>query len=51
MTFSRELANGGSRVDAIAPGVILTDTIRSETAPDTLSRIKSVQYLSSDGEE
>ncbi len=51
MTFARELATDGIRVNAIAPGVILTDTIRSEMAPETLSRIKSMQYLSDDGDE
>jgi 3-oxoacyl-[acyl-carrier protein] reductase len=51
MTFARELAADGIRVNAIAPGVILTDTIRSEMAPETLSRIKSMQYLPDDGEE
>lgn len=51
MTFARELAAEGIRVNAIAPGVILTDTIRTEMAPETLSRIKSMQYLSTDGEE
>ena len=51
LTFARELAADGIRVNAIAPGLILTDTIRTEMAPDTLSRIKSMQYLSADGEE
>lgn len=51
MTSARELAADGIRVNAIAPGVILTDTIRTEMAPDTLRRIKSMQFLSADGEE
>jgi 3-oxoacyl-[acyl-carrier protein] reductase len=51
ITFARELASDRIRVNAIAPGVILTDTIRSEMAPETLSRIKSAQFLSEDGEE
>jgi len=51
LTFGRELAADGIRVNAIAPGVILTDTIRTEMDPETLGRIKAMQYLSSDGEE
>lgn len=51
MTFARELAADGIRVNAIAPGVILTDTIRSEMEPETLARIKAMQFLGSDGEE
>jgi 3-oxoacyl-[acyl-carrier protein] reductase len=51
MTFARELAPDGIRVNAIAPGIILTDTIRSEMAPETLSRIKAMQFLSADGQE
>ena len=51
ITFARELAADGIRVNAIAPGVILTDTIRTEMAPETLARIKSMQFLPDDGEE
>jgi 3-oxoacyl-[acyl-carrier protein] reductase len=51
MSFARELAADGIRVNAIAPGVILTDTIRSEMAPETLARIKSMQFLAEDGRE
>lgn len=51
ITFARELAVDGIRVNAIAPGVILTDTIRSEMAPETLQRIKGMQFLSDDGSE
>jgi 3-oxoacyl-[acyl-carrier protein] reductase len=51
MTFARELASDGVRVNAIAPGMILTDTIREEMAPATLSRIKAMQFLTEDGRE
>ena len=51
LTFARELAADGIRVNAIAPGVILTDTIRTEMAPQTLSRIKAMQMLADEGRE
>ena len=51
LTFARELAADGIRVNAIAPGLILTDTIRTEMPPEILSRVKAMQYLSEDGEE
>lgn len=51
MTFARELAADNIRVNAIAPGLILTDTIKDEMAPPTLERIKAMQYLSQSGEE
>jgi 3-oxoacyl-[acyl-carrier protein] reductase len=51
MTFARELAEDGIRVNAIAPGVILTDTIRREMAPEVLQRIKAQQYLTDEGAE
>lgn len=51
MTFARELAADSIRVNAIAPGLILTDTIRAELSPDTLGRIQAMQYLPESGEE
>jgi 3-oxoacyl-[acyl-carrier protein] reductase len=51
ISFAREFGPEGIRVNAIAPGVILTDTIRNEMASETLSRIKALQFVSSDGEE
>jgi 3-oxoacyl-[acyl-carrier protein] reductase len=52
ITFARELAAKGIRVNAIAPGLILTDTIRSEMAPEVLARTKGAQFLTTtEGEE
>lgn len=51
ITFARELAAKNIRVNAIAPGLILTDTIKSELAPQTLERIKGLQFLPDSGEE
>ena len=51
VTFARELGPDGIRVNAIAPGIILTDTIRTELPRETQARIKAMQYLASDGEE
>jgi len=49
--FARELAEYGIRVNAIAPGMILTDTIKAELPEQTKVRIKSMQFLKSDGAE
>jgi 3-oxoacyl-[acyl-carrier protein] reductase len=51
MTFARELSALGVRVNAIAPGVILTDTIRKELPADMLARIKAQQFVDGHGEE
>lgn len=51
MTLAREFGPDGIRVNAIAPGVILTDTIRDEMAPETLARIKGMQFSPLEGAE
>lgn len=51
LTFARELAADGIRVNAIAPGLILTDTIRDEMPAATLARIKGMQCIPADGAE
>lgn len=51
ITFARELSAEGIRVNAIAPGVILTETVVDELPADTLTRIKAMQYVARHGEE
>jgi NAD(P)-dependent dehydrogenase (short-subunit alcohol dehydrogenase family) len=51
MAWARELAPDGIRVNAVAPGLMLTDTIRAEMAPDVLAQVKSQQILPLDGAE
>jgi 3-oxoacyl-[acyl-carrier protein] reductase len=47
ITFGRELAP--VRVNAISPGLMLTDTIRAELPPETMARVKAMQWLPEDG--
>ena len=51
MTFARELGEDEIRVNAIAPGVILTNTIQAELPAETLQRIKAMQFVDRHGEE
>jgi NAD(P)-dependent dehydrogenase (short-subunit alcohol dehydrogenase family) len=51
ITFARELAADGVRVNAIAPGLMLTDTIAAELPPETKARVKAMQILPDDGKE
>jgi len=50
ITFARELAPG-IRVNAISPGLILSETIKAELPIETKQRIKVQQFLTVDGEE
>jgi 3-oxoacyl-[acyl-carrier protein] reductase len=49
--LAREFAADGIRVNAIAPGLIFTDTIRAELAQDEVKRVMGQQILSREGEE
>jgi len=49
--LAREFAADGIRVNAIAPGLIFTDTIRAELARDEVTRVMGQQILAREGEE
>ena len=49
--LAREFAADSIRVNAIAPGLIFTDTIRSELAPEVVKRVMGQQILQREGEE
>jgi 3-oxoacyl-[acyl-carrier protein] reductase len=49
--LAREFAADGIRVNAIAPGLIFTDTIRAELARDEVARVMGQQILPREGEE
>jgi len=51
VTFARELGAQGLRVNAISPGLILTDTIRAELPEATKARVKAMQLIGDEGEE
>ena len=50
-SFAHELGADGIRVNALAPGLIFTDTIRAELAPETVSYVLAQQILSREGLE
>jgi 3-oxoacyl-[acyl-carrier protein] reductase len=49
--LAREFAADGIRVNAIAPGLIFTDTIRAELASADKTRVLGEQVLAREGEE
>ncbi|QJT05262.1 SDR family oxidoreductase [Streptomyces asoensis] len=51
VSFAREFAADGIRVNAIAPGLILTDTVRAELSPAEADRVLGEQILHREGRE
>jgi len=51
ITFARELATDGIRVNAISPGLILSDTIKTELPREAMLRAKARQFVDTDGQE
>ena len=51
INLAREFAPDGIRVNAIAPGLIFTDTIRAELSPEKVQYVMRQQLLEREGEE
>ncbi len=51
ISFARELGPDGVRVNAISPGLMLTETIAAELPPATKARVKAMQMIDADGKE
>lgn len=51
ITFARELGAEGIRVNAISPGLMLTETIRNELPEATKARVQAMQLIPGDGLE
>jgi NAD(P)-dependent dehydrogenase (short-subunit alcohol dehydrogenase family) len=51
ITTAHEFGADGIRVNALAPGLHLTDTIRAELSPETIAWVKAQQILDLDGAE
>lgn len=50
-SFAHELGAEGIRVNAIAPGLILTETIKAELPDDVRARVRAMQIVKRDGSE
>lgn len=51
ITFAKELGKEGIRVNAISPGMIMTDTIKAELPEQVKVFVRQSQALDTDGEE
>lgn len=51
ISFARELGAEGIRVNAISPGLMLTETIRRELPEATKQRVQAMQMIRTDGLE
>lgn len=51
ITFARELGPDGIRVNAISPGLMLTETVKAELPAATQARVKAMQFIPDDGVE
>ncbi|MER5435179.1 SDR family oxidoreductase [Streptomyces sp. NPDC002588] len=51
VAFAREFAAAGIRVNAIAPGLIFTDTVRAQLSPAEADRVLGEQILRQEGQE
>jgi 3-oxoacyl-[acyl-carrier protein] reductase len=49
ITFARELGPDGIRVNAISPGLMLTETIKAELPAEIMQRVKAMQFIGDDG--
>lgn len=49
ITFARELGPDGIRVNAISPGLMLTETIKAQLPAETMARVKAMQLIGEDG--